>query len=82
MSYARFGEYSNVYIYDSAQGITCCGCILNNQFDVETPRQMIIHLLDHVEAGHIVDEFTFVALLDEFRTQSTKNVNVRGKNDD
>jgi hypothetical protein len=61
MSFARFGEDSNVYVYESDRGITCCSCWLNNgdTVDFKTARLMRRHLIEHKMAGHFVLDQTF-----------------------
>ena len=54
MSYVRFSENSDVYVYDDANGcLCCCGCALNpTSYYAETAVEMVKHLLQHEAAGH------------------------------
>lgn len=64
MSFARFGEDSNVYVYKSDRGITCCCCWLNNGATVDFANARLIrrHLIEHKSAGHFVTDQTFEEL--------------------
>lgn len=56
MSYARFSNDSNVYVYMDVNGsLACCGCILSDgpSYYASTDA-MVEHLLDHRIAGHKV----------------------------
>lgn len=68
MSYCRFGwGGSDVYVYESVDGIECCGCNLDDNFTAacgceadtdprhsEAALAMVLHLRRHREAGHNV----------------------------
>lgn len=60
MSYCRKGPESDVYIYDGADGIVCCHCLLGPDFvttDDDVTRaanQMLEHVEAHKKAGHKV----------------------------
>lgn len=67
MSYARFSDTSNVYIFSHEDGgIVCCGCWLTlrgggvtfRHFNFES---LVEHLQEHIALGHLVPE----DLLDE-----------------
>ncbi len=65
MSYCRFGEYSDVYLYPSVYGgIVCCSCRLSERpyddITFETQEQALIHLEHHDKSGH---EFPLYAIL-------------------
>jgi hypothetical protein len=61
MSFARFGADSNVYVYASDRGITCCSCWLNDGKTVDFANARLIrrHLIEHKLAGHFVLDQTF-----------------------
>jgi len=75
MSWARFSENSDLYIFDDVHGgITCCACRLQElhetilpglqlpgDFNCRTEEEMIAHIREHKEAGHNIPE----GLLDE-----------------
>jgi hypothetical protein len=67
VSYCRFGwNGSDVYVYESAEGICCCGCWLSEEsvyFD--TPELTIEHLIEHRKAGHFVPEYAIAELWQE-----------------
>jgi hypothetical protein len=67
MSYCRFfWDGSDVYVYESDRGIECCGCALNEYgVTLETPAEMIEHLMEHRAAGHCVPEYALEALREE-----------------
>lgn len=76
MSYARFDDDSDVYIYHHYMGfIECCGCWITdpeNGEDVgfaklETPRRAIRHLMEHVSRGYKVPERTFDRIYEEYK---------------
>jgi hypothetical protein len=58
MSYCRWSERSNVYVYDDVSGgTTCCGCALNRgSLNVATHAEMVAHLREHIAAGHLVPD--------------------------
>jgi len=62
MSYARFGNGSDVYVYASVGGyVECCGCILGDEWDFHSPADIVEQFGRHVTAGHDVP----AELLDE-----------------
>lgn len=67
VSYCRFGwEGSNVYVYESAQGIECCGCHLEKEgFTAKDPEEMIAHLGRHRRLGDYVPEDAILALWED-----------------
>lgn len=55
MSYARFGDHSDVYVYADVYGyVACCGCRLGDKWDFHSPAEIVQHLQEHVNAGHLV----------------------------
>ena len=57
MSFSRFSNRCDVYIYSDVHGgYTCCGCLLqaHGSVNVNYADQMIKHLEDHKTAGHKV----------------------------
>ena len=62
MSYARWTKgYSDVYVFAHADGgIKCCGCALEpepwSSFYADTSGEMLIHLAEHKDKGHLVPE--------------------------
>lgn len=67
MSYCRFAwDGSDVYVYESREGITCCGCMLGGDgFTTSEPEKMILHLALHRRAGHFVPEHAILALWED-----------------
>lgn len=67
MSYCRFGwEGSAVFVYESEEGIECCGCALENgAFTVKEPEEMIAHLGRHRRSGHYVPEDAILGLWED-----------------
>jgi hypothetical protein len=68
VSYCRFWwDDSDVYVYaDVSGGITCCACgLAGSSVNVETPAEMLAHLLEHRAAGHTVPEHALEALREE-----------------
>ena len=58
MSYARFGESSNVYVYAHYRGfIECCGCSLSDTWDYHSRQAIVDHMQEHVTAGHMVPAY-------------------------
>jgi hypothetical protein len=66
MSYARFAEDSDVYVFLSIGGhLECCSCRLKGKgqcASFKTTDEMLSHLREHREAGHDVPERTFERL--------------------
>jgi hypothetical protein len=64
MSYARWGEDSDVYAYDAGSVLVCCWCRLlrhddngpEPDFECNTPLGMIKHLKEHKALGHKVPD--------------------------
>jgi hypothetical protein len=64
MSFARFSEDSDVYIFEHVGGfIECCGCAISEPDDeieffgfahLKTPREALTHLDEHEKQGHSV----------------------------
>ncbi len=74
MSYCRWGEDSDVYIYASSSELVCCACLLNggtpsnhSAQDYKTRKfsEMLIHLDQHTFAGHKVPKHVKERLADE-----------------
>lgn len=69
MSYARFTKDSNVYVFMNVNGyLECCGCGLNEDadcFKADSTKEMVLHLLEHVNNGHAVEADTFAEILDD-----------------
>ena len=53
VAYSRFVE-SDVYVFVSVAGLTCCGCFLGDRWDFYSTQQMVDHLEEHIAAGHNV----------------------------
>lgn len=77
MSYARFDDYNDVYMYHHYQGfIECCGCWISDEIpegyvDIpaprfKTPRRAIRHLMEHISKGYKVSEITFDRIYGEY----------------
>ena len=63
MSYCRFAwDGSDVYVFESSQGIECCGCRLGETFVTSMPEEMIQHLAQHRRAGHYVPDYAVEGL--------------------
>lgn len=64
MSYCRFSEDSDVYMYLSQNGIECCGCSLYPGFgqDFDSAELAMAHLREHQDVGHRVPEYAFEKL--------------------
>ncbi|MBN9208159.1 MAG: hypothetical protein J0H96_05775 [Microbacterium ginsengisoli] len=61
MSYARFSETSDVYVYAHVGGfIECCGCLLSDVWEYHSREAIVAHMGEHVEAGHLVPEYLLV----------------------
>lgn len=82
MSYVRFAENSDVYVFDHVGGyLCCCACRLegsynkdwsSRNFEAQTAPEMVDHLLEHKENGHMVPGFAFEGLLwEEDRWESS-----------
>lgn len=76
MSYARFSDDSDVYVYHHVAGfIECCGCWMASPEGDEdiaftrlaTPRRAIMHLMEHVSRGYKVPDSVFDRIYNEYR---------------
>jgi len=79
MSYVRFSETSDVYVYPTLDSIdrkfrlVCCACRLVSDtqdrwygdFTVDSREEMVDHLLVHREAGYKVPKHPLVRLMRE-----------------
>lgn len=56
MSYSRFSESSDIYVYGSERGICCYACSLNSGDDIYflSYDAAIAHVQQHISAGHKV----------------------------
>jgi hypothetical protein len=60
MSYARMGEDSDVYVYQTWGGLTCCYCwLLPEKPLYSTAREMLKHLDEHRATGHKVPDLAY-----------------------
>lgn len=60
MSYARFSDHSDVYVYADVNGyVACCGCRLGDQWDFHSAEAIVAHLHEHDDAGHKVPSDLF-----------------------
>lgn len=67
MSYARFGDESDVYVYYSGDNVyCCCACKLEDNW-YHGGRSIIDHLEEHVAAGHRVPAYCLEALREDVR---------------
>ena len=77
MSYARFSDDSDVYMYHHYMGfIECCGCWISDEIPdeygeipsprFETPRRAIMHLDEHISRGYQVPQSTFDRIYSEY----------------
>lgn len=86
MSYCRFNDESDVYVYSTknptfSQGKgyndvwICCQCLLNNEIDVkyQSILEMLTHLNKHKELNHKVPEKAINRLNDELNFRRKKN---------
>ena len=75
MSYIRFGwEGSQVYVYEHYNGyVQCCGCALGGRSqNFATGAEAAKHLIDHLEAGHVVPDAW--ALIEEVFNRADREV--------
>lgn len=62
MGYARFGPDSDVYVYESEHGWTCCRCDFHSEPgravspNFQKIEEIIVHLCEHRAAGHKVPD--------------------------
>lgn len=73
MSYCRFGEGSDVYMFSDGTEWECCGCKLNDggSIGLATLTAAIEHLEKHIAAGHKVPENAIARLKAEKNTGRT-----------
>jgi hypothetical protein len=65
MSFERFST-SDVYVFEHVGGfIQCCGCLLGDDWDYNTPREMLAHLDEHEAAGHDIGR-SRIRILEEY----------------
>ena len=57
MSFVRFSEHSDLYIYSHYLGyIECCGCSIYETFEAYNLEDLLAHVAEHRNAGHTVPE--------------------------
>lgn len=88
MSYARFAEDSDVYVFLSCDGhLECCSCNLKRGgqcASFKTTAEMLTHLYEHRQAGHDVPP----AALERLQVEQAENdayclfVDMGGKGED
>lgn len=60
MSYARFTDASDVYIYMSVYGyLECCACCMSSDrcYTATSTEKMVEHLQEHTAMGHKVPDY-------------------------
>jgi hypothetical protein len=64
MAWARaLPGYSDVYVYEG-DGLVCSGCLLDGEnHEYFTTAEMVAHLRQHEQAGHLVPSTLIPALL-------------------
>lgn len=66
MSYARFGENSDVYVYlDCCGEFRCCACSIKDEWGYATTDALLAHLEEHKALGHTVPDYCVEALKEE-----------------
>lgn len=55
MSYARFSEVSDVYVFSHVDGyVKCCECLFHEECNFHSADEIVEHLRKHVKSGHKV----------------------------
>lgn len=57
MSFARFSDTSDLYVYESRHGFICSACLIRDDgyaVITETAKEMTAHVREHQELGHKV----------------------------
>ena len=57
MSWVRWGNDSELYIFETVSGkIQCCGCPFDwpRSFEASSLEEIVSHILEHTAAGHRV----------------------------
>lgn len=80
MSYARFSEDSDVYVFLRDLGLECCSCTfavlaemrsanvtMSLNFLAHNTDDMLAHLDQHRAAGHVVPDYAYEGLRDDRR---------------
>lgn len=65
MSYCRFGDDSDVYVFgtyghNKEEVFECCGCLMMGDmkpFHCKTKNEMVKHLFEHMRNGHKVPTY-------------------------
>lgn len=72
MAFCRFGDDSDVYVFDDSETLTCCWCQLLQDRDFNgTYLEMKEHLLAHRAAGHKVPDYAISRLEVEANVKQT-----------
>lgn len=63
MSIVRWSDESDVYVYNSSNGLVCCDCdIAGGDFTTRSHQEMIDHIGCHVTSGHKVPEYVIESI--------------------
>lgn len=62
MSYVRWSEQSDVYVFLADGHLECCGCDLGDEWAFYSTDDMLAHLRAHQAAGHTVPQYAFDGL--------------------
>ena len=85
MSFIRFSEHSDLYIYSHYLGyIECCGCSLYQTFKAHSLNELLAHVGEHRQAGHRVPEGFKTLLIeqvsdDDFTASEVKDISKEQK---
>jgi hypothetical protein len=73
MSFTRFSETSDVYIYTHVDGyIHCCGCAIYGDYRAFSLKDILFHISEHRELGHKVPEGIEKKISDDVTDQDFK----------
>jgi len=69
VSYARFSEDSDVYVYRDFGGLyRCAWCALGDDWSHKNTDATLAHLQEHIAAGHDVPDYCIERLAAEARS--------------
>lgn len=77
MSYCRFSNDSDVYVYHTVfGGWDCCGCRINSKITIfKSRRDILRHLIKHLKLGHRVPSDAILRLIREIEQHKRKKEN-------
>lgn len=63
MSYCRFSQDSDIYVYGAKNKLVCCQCKFDKDYETSSYTEMIVHCVHHIRDGDKVKDVVFERLM-------------------